>query len=141
LRKTANAFRARAVSKTLRKSARAFIDCRMNSVSIVLIAASLAVLAFAFLAWRLTSSRPIIFNGLIGSVAILFAAHFSSAHDARNLHLSYVIPLVVSMAFDGRAIGLLIRSKNEPELKTPAFLLFAAGAVAMIGFVAAFVTK
>jgi hypothetical protein len=125
----------------LRKTARAFIDCRMNSVSIVLIVVSLGVLVLAFLAWRLTSSRSIIFNGLLGSVAILLAAYFAATHDERNRQLVYFIPLIISMAFDGRAIGLLMRIKNEPELKTPAFLLLAAGAVSMVGFVAAFVTK
>jgi hypothetical protein len=113
----------------------------MNSTALVLIAVSLAVLVLSFLAWRLTTSRSIIFNGLLGSVAILLAAYFASTRDARNLQLTFMIPLVISMAFDGRAIGLFMRIKNEPELKTPAFLLLAAGAVAMVGFAAAFVTK
>ena len=113
----------------------------MNFTAIILLAASLAVLVLAFLAWRLTSSRSIIFNGLLGSIAILLAAYFAATHDVRNQQLTYMIPLVISMAFDGRAIGLLMRVKNEPELKKPAILLLAAGAASMLGFVAALLAK
>jgi peptidoglycan/LPS O-acetylase OafA/YrhL len=127
--------------KALRETARVVIDCPMNSISIVLTTVSFTVMVLSFLAWRLTSSRSIIFNGLLGSVAVLFAAYLAATHDERNKQLVYFIPLIISMAFDGRAIGLLMRVKNEPELKTPAFMLLAAGAVAMVGFVAAFVTK
>lgn len=113
----------------------------MSPTAILLIVVSFLVLVLAFLTWRLISSRAVMFIGLLGSVAILFAAYFLAKHDVRNQQLTYLIPFVVGMAFEGRGIGLIVRVKKEPELKMPAMYLFAAGAVAMVGAVAAFVAK
>lgn len=111
----------------------------MSPTVILLIVVSFLVLVLAFLTWRQTSSRAVIFIGLLGSVGILFAAWFLAKHA--QLQLTYLIPFVVSMAFEGRGVGLIMRVKKEPELKVPAMYLFASGAVAMVGAVAAFVAK
>ena len=112
----------------------------MNPVAILLIVVSFLVLALSSLSWRLISSRSVMFNGLLSSVAILFAAYFSLTQQPQNLPLAYIIPFVVSMALDGRAIGLIMRVKTEPELKMPALYLFGAGAVSLLGSVIAFVS-
>lgn len=110
----------------------------MNSAAILLIISSFVVLVLSFLSWRLISSRSVVFNGVLGSAGILFAAYFAATRSPHNLPLSYLIPFVVAMAFEGRAIGLLMRIKREPELKLPALYLVGAGAVSLIGAVAAY---
>lgn len=110
----------------------------MSSTAILLIVVSFLVLVLSFLAWRLISSRAVIFFGLLGSAAILFAAYFAAKHDLRNQPLTYAIPFFVAMAFGGRGIGLFLRVKKEPELKMPALCLFGAGATAAVGAVVAF---
>ena len=105
----------------------------MNFIAILLIVVSLVVLLLSFLSWRLISSKSVIFNGILGSAALLFAANFAASHDARNLPLTYIIPFVVSMAFVGRGIGLTMRVKREAELKLPSYYLYAAGAVSLAG--------
>lgn len=109
----------------------------MSSAAILLIVVSFIVLVLSFLTWRQISSRAVIFIGLLGSGALLFAAYFAAKHDARNLPLTYSVPFVVAMAFTGRAIGLVLRVKKEPELKMPALYLFASGAAAIAGAVSA----
>ena len=105
----------------------------MNSTAILLIVISLVVLGLSFLSWRLISSKSVMFNGVIGSSAILFASHFAAVHDARNLPLTYIIPFVVAMAFVGRGIGLTMRVKREAELLVPSYYLYSAGAASLAG--------
>ena len=109
----------------------------MSPAVILLVAVSLSVLVLSFCAWRLTSSRSVIFNGFFGSGAILFAAWFLA--NRQQLHLTYVIPFVVAMAFMGRGGALWWRSrKGEATLSLPSTLLLAAAVLSFLGAVAAF---
>ena len=110
----------------------------MHTTVVLLLMASFAVFLLSLLSWRLTSSRSVIFNGLLGSVAMLFAAYFAVTRDQRNAFLVYVIPLFVGLALVGRCVGLLIRGKKEPELKLPAYYLLAAGMISLAVCVVAY---
>ncbi|HWC60283.1 MAG TPA: hypothetical protein VHC44_11365 [Verrucomicrobiae bacterium] len=112
----------------------------MNSTAIILAISSTSTFVLSLLAWKLTSSRSIVFNGLLGSLAILLAAYFALTHDTRNLPLTYIIPFVVAMAFLGRGIGLVSRVKREPDLKTPSYYLFTAGAISLVASVVAYIS-
>ena len=109
----------------------------MTPAVILLIAVSLSVLVLSFCAWRLTSSRSVIFNGFFGSAAILFAAWFLEGRQ--QLQLACVIPFVVAMAFLGRGGALWWRSrKGEATLRVPSMLLLAAAVLSFVGAVAAY---
>ena len=112
----------------------------MNSTAIFLAISSTSTFVLSLLAWKLTSSRSVIFNGLLGSLAILLAAYFALTHDTRNLPLTYIVPFVVAMAFVGRSIGLLMRIKTETELKLPSYYLLASGLISLVGSVVAYIT-
>ena len=108
----------------------------MPFASIILTAASLAVLILGFQAWRLTTSRSVIFNTLLCSTGLLFAGCFAAS--GQNLQLSYVIPFLAAMAFGGRAAALGWRSRRETELKSPAALMFVVALVALTAALPAF---
>ena len=113
----------------------------MKPIVVLLLIASFGVLVLSLLSWRLTSSRSVIFNGLLGSIALIFAAYFAVTREERNLFLIYTIPFVVGMALMGRWLGLWMRVKTEPDLKLPAIYLLAAGVLSSVVSVAAFITK
>lgn len=98
-------------------------------------AASLITLILGVFAWRLTSSRSVVFNTLLSSAGLLFAGHF--VETQQNIQLSYVIPFLVFALFAGRAIGFGWRSRAEQELRIPAALL---GAVSVLCLTLASVT-
>ena len=110
----------------------------MSSSAILLVIASLVVLALGLQAWRLTSSRSVIFNTLLCSAGLLFAGYFAASKQ--NVQLSYVIPFLVAMAFSGRAWAFWWRSRQEVDLKWPARLMFIVSAVALSASVPAFLS-
>lgn len=125
-------FRRRALIQCQCVPAEAAYFLIMNPIVVLLLISSLGVLVLSLLAWRLTSSRSIVFNGLFGAMATLFSAYVLVSHDQRNMFLVYVIPLFVGMAFIGRSIGLLVRIKKEPQLKLPAYYLLGGGSLSLV---------
>jgi len=114
----------------------------MNPTVILLSCISFAALALGFYAWKLTSSRSIIFNSLIGSFGLLLSAYLITENIPVNepKHQAiWVIPFFVTMLFLGRGGGIWWRArKKEPELGLVATLLLIMGFLALIGTVAAF---
>ena len=110
----------------------------MNYPSIVLIIVSLATLGLGFQAWRLTSSRSIFLNTLVGSGGLLFAAYLSSI-PARG-EAVYLIPFMVAMLFAGGGLGILWRSRKENILRLPSTLLLAVAAASLYASFAAYST-
>jgi peptidoglycan/LPS O-acetylase OafA/YrhL len=98
-------------------------------------AVSLATLVMGLFAWRLTSSRSVVFNTVLGSAGLLLAAYLVQSHQ--SMELSYIIPFLVFALFGGRAIGLGWRSRKEQDLRSAATLL---GAVSIICLTLASVT-
>src|SRR5258708_28922956 len=92
----------------------------MNYASLVLIIVSLCTLGLGFQAWRLTSSRSIFLNTLVGSGGLLFAAYLCSV-PARG-DAAYVIPFLVAMLFAAGGFGVLWRSRKESTLRLPSTL-------------------
>lgn len=110
----------------------------MPLITILLIAVSLGTLGLGLQAWRLTSSRSVIFNTLLCSTGLLFAGY--SAATPQNLQLSYIIPFLVAMAFGGRAGGLWWRGRTqESELRQPAVIMFGIALLSLVAASAAFV--
>lgn len=102
----------------------------MPPVTIFLIVVSFAVLVLGLIAWRLTSSRSVMFNTLLSSTGLLFAGYFAAA--ATNVQLSYIIPFLIGMAFGGRGAALWWRGRRgEKELALPATILIAVGVLAL----------
>jgi hypothetical protein len=109
----------------------------MSPIIIILSAVSLAILVLGLVAWRLTSSRSVIFNTLLCSAGMLFAAYFAATKQ--NLQLTYIIPFFVAMAFAGRGGALWWRARRgETELQTPASILFGIALLALTATIAAF---
>src|SRR2546427_13186986 len=108
----------------------------MNSVAILLICISFAVLALGFSAWKLTSSRSIILNTLLGSMGLLLSAYLVAikipASDPKH-QATFIIPFFVTMLFGGRGGGLWWRSRKEPELRRVAVLLLAIAGLSLVG--------
>lgn len=110
----------------------------MHIVTTLLLAVSLGTLALGVEAWRLTSSRSVIFNTLLGSAGLLFASYFFAT--GQNLPLSYVLPFFVAMIFAGRAGGLWWRGREkEHELQRPAVIMFVIAALALGAASAAYI--
>src|SRR5258707_8854422 len=108
----------------------------MNYASLVLIIVSLCTLGLGFQAWRLTSSRSIFLNTLVGSGGLLFAAYLCSA-PARG-DAAYVIPFLVAMLFAGGGLGVLWRSRKESTLRLPSTLLLAVALASLYASIAAY---
>ena len=109
----------------------------MQTLPIVHIAISLLILLSGLAAWRLTSSRSVMFLSFFGSVCLLFSAHFLQA--GQEVQLTFFIPFMVFALFAGRAIGLGYRSRKEEVLRYPSILLGSAALLALGAAVAAFV--
>jgi hypothetical protein len=110
----------------------------MNYPSIVLIIVSLATLGLGFQAWRLTSSRSVFLNTLVGSGGLLFAAYLS-AIPARG-EAAYLIPFMVAMLFAGGGLAVLWRSRKENILRLPSTLLLAVAAASLYASFTAYST-
>jgi hypothetical protein len=114
----------------------------MNPTVILLSCISFTALAIGFYAWKLTSSRSIIFNALVGSFGLLLSAYLITQNipvTEPKHQAIWVIPFFVTMLFLGRGAGVWWRSrKKEPELGLVATLLLIMGALALVGAIAAF---
>ena len=110
----------------------------MNYASIVLVIVSLGTLGLGFQAWRLTSSRSVFLNTLVGSGGLLFAAFLCSV-PARG-EAAYVIPFMVAMLFAGGGLGALWRSRKESILRLPSTLLLVVAAASLYASFAAYST-
>jgi hypothetical protein len=108
----------------------------MNYASIVLIIVSLGTLGLGFQAWRLTSSRSIFMNTLVGSAGLLFAAYLCSA--PARAEAAYAIPFIIAMLFAGGGLGVLWRSRKESVLRLPSTLLLAIAAGSLYASFAAY---
>jgi hypothetical protein len=110
----------------------------MNYASIVLVIVSLCTLGLGFQAWRLTSSRSIFLNTLVGSGGLLFAAYLCAIPARKDA--AYVIPFLVAMLFAGGGLGVLWRSRKESVLRLPSTLLLAVAAASLYASFAAYST-
>ena len=111
----------------------------MDSSTITLACVSLTTLLLGFYAWRLTSSKSIIFNTALSSPCLLLAAYFAQKHEQAGL--TYTIPFLVFALFGGRAIGLGLRVKKEPELYYPTAILGTIAAFALGAAVVVFLAR
>jgi peptidoglycan/LPS O-acetylase OafA/YrhL len=110
----------------------------MNYPSIVLIIVSLSTLGLGFQAWRLTNSRSIFLNTLVGSGGMLLAAYLCSGSSRADT--AYVIPFMVAMLFAGGGLGVLWRSRKESILRLPSTLLLAIAVASLYASFAAYST-
>jgi peptidoglycan/LPS O-acetylase OafA/YrhL len=110
----------------------------MNYASIVLIIVSLGTLGLGFQAWRMTSSRSIFLNTLVGSGGLLFAAYLCSVPGRGDA--AYIIPFMVAMLFVGGGLGALWRSRKESILRLPSTLLLAIAVASLYASFAAYST-
>jgi hypothetical protein len=110
----------------------------MNYPSIVLIIVSFVTLGLGFQAWRMTNSRSIFLNTLVGSGSLLFAAYLSAIQGKGDV--AYVIPFMVAMLFAGGGFGALWRSRKESILRLPSTLLLAVAAASLYASFAAYST-
>jgi len=109
----------------------------MHALPIVHSIASLLTLIIGLFAWRLTSSRSVIFLAFFGSAALLFSA--SLVQSGKEAELTFIIPFLVFALFSGRAIGFGVRSREEIELRMPGILLASISLVALGVAVATFI--
>jgi hypothetical protein len=110
----------------------------MNYASIVLMVVSLGTLGLGFQAWRLTSSRSIFLNTLVGSGGLLLAAYLCSIPTRADA--AYVIPFLVAMLFAGGGLGALWRSRKESILRVPSTLLLTVAAASLYASFTAYST-
>jgi len=114
----------------------------MNPTVILLICISFTALALGFYAWKLTSSRSIVFNTLVGSFGLLLSAYLITQKipvTEPKHQAIFVVPFFVTMLFLGRGLGLWWRSRTkERELRLVAVLMLIMGALALVGTIAAF---
>lgn len=101
----------------------------MNYPSIVSVLASLFTLLLGFQAWRLTSSRSVFLNTVVGSAGLLLAGFQSLASS--KAETTYVIPFLVAMLFAGWGFAVLWRSRKEPVLGLPSTLMLTSAAAAL----------
>ena len=97
----------------------------MPTVSIVLSIVSLLTLVLGILAWRLTTSRPLLINVLLSTAFTLIRAY--AATNRQRPEFAYILPFFSAMLCGGKALGYLWRSRKESELLTPGSLLAFVG--------------
>jgi len=110
----------------------------MHILAIAHTVLSLLTLLLGLAAWRLTSSRSVLFLSFFGSACLLFSAHF--VQTGQEVQLTYFIPFMVFALFAGRALGLGYRSRKEEILRRPSLLLGIAALLALGASVATFVS-
>ena len=110
----------------------------MNTATILLSCISLGTLLLGLLAWRLTSSKPLILNMVFASFAFLIAAYAIAIKQPGQL--TVVIPFFGSMLVAGRAGATYWRTffRGEQELRAPSHLLGMAAAICIVGTAVAF---
>ena len=107
----------------------------MAPLTILLLFSSLAVLVLGVQLWRLTSSRSLMVNAVLGSASLLLAAGQVAAH--RRMEWAVLLPFFTTMLFAGRAMGTWWRSRNEADLRVPAQLMTAAAALSLAATISA----
>jgi hypothetical protein len=108
----------------------------MSNQSILLIAVSLGILVIGYILMRLTSSRSILVNVLVGSMGLLLAALVART-PSRN-PIAYVVPFFVSMLFAGRALGTWWTSRKLAEWRLPSVLMFLAAGASLLASLVVF---
>jgi len=113
----------------------------MNTTVLLLTVISLATLLLGLFTWRLTSSKPIIFNSFFASAAFLLAAYGIATKQQEQL--TVIMPFLVTMLLAGRALGIYWRTffKGESELLMPAHLMGGAVAICTLGTCLAFLNQ
>lgn len=96
----------------------------------ILIGCSLAVLLFGLSAYRATRSRPVAANVAFGSMGLLYTAWQAQKFGAGDWVA--VMVFLITMLLVGRAVGAFVRSRREPELRHPAWMLAGAAATAAV---------
>ena len=92
---------------------------------ITLLLVSFGILVATFFIWRDTSSRPSLFNGVFASLALLMASRLVVTHTNPDMAVS--LPILAGMLVFGRGMGTWLRSRKEPDLKSPAVLWLSSG--------------
>jgi hypothetical protein len=112
----------------------------MNTPVLLLSAISLGTLVLGLLAWRLTSSKPLILNVVFTSAAFLIAAYGIATQQPGPL--TVIMPFLVTMLLAGRALGIYWRTfyRGESDLRAPAHLLGGAVAICSLGSWVAFLS-
>jgi hypothetical protein len=82
-----------------------------------------------FQAWRLTNSRAVFLNTVVGSGGLLLAGFQCLASS--KAETAYVIPFLVAMLFAGWGLAILWRSRKEPLLGLPSTLMLTSAAAAL----------
>jgi hypothetical protein len=108
-------------------------------VTWILVSASFTVLILGLWAYRLSAARSLIMNTLFGSFGMLFAAFQS--HVRAQPEWSYVLPFLITMLFLGRAIGLSMRVRSQPDLSASCRVIIAATLVSAVATTAAYLMK
>jgi hypothetical protein len=101
----------------------------MSIPSILLIAVSLTVLLLGFQSWRLTGSRAVMLNTLVGSMGLLLSA-YAAGFQERN-RMACIIPFFVSMLLAGWGLGTLWKSRSDTALRLPSTLMLIAATVSI----------
>jgi len=108
----------------------------MNSITILLLVISVAVLLLGCYLWRLTSSRSIFLNTLFGSNCMLLAAYHAASHD--KMEWAIMLPFFTTMLFGGRAVGTWWRSRKEADLRLPAQLMTGVAGLSLTATISAY---
>ena len=108
----------------------------MNYSSIISLVASLCTLLLGFQAWRLTSSKSVFLNTIVGSGGLLLAAYQCLAPEKEET--AYLIPFLVAMLFAGWGLAVLWRSRKEPVLGLPSALMLTIAGAALVASFAAY---
>jgi uncharacterized membrane protein (UPF0136 family) len=103
----------------------------MNAVFSLLAVTSLGAFLLTFFCWQLTSSRPAVISLLISGVLLFFAAYLVFRGD--NTGIASILSFFSSMVSGGRALGYLLRHRQEPQLFIPGMLLAAIGLASLAG--------
>jgi hypothetical protein len=108
----------------------------VNYPSIIAVIASLITLLLGFQSWRLTSSKSVFMNTLVGSGGLLLAAYLCAAPT--RAEAAFVIPFLIAMLFAGWGLAVLWRSRREPPLGLPSTLMLTIAAAALFASFAAY---
>ena len=106
----------------------------MLGPSIPLAVAAVTTLLLGFQAWRLTSSKAIRLNTFIGTLALGYAAYWAGKPSGSQT--AAIIAFFVAMIFGGRALGFVVRSRRDPDLRLPSTLLFTVAGTSLLAALA-----
>lgn len=107
----------------------------MTHISLLLAAASLAVLVLGAWTLRLTANRGVLLNTMFASGALLYAAYQAAVRTQPEWAL--VLPFFATMLLAGCALGTWWRSRREDELREPVGILAGAASVCLTALLCA----